>query len=230
MSRRMNTAVVLLSGGLDSSTALAWAVRRQGWHCHTVAFDYGQRHRIELEAAARVSAALGAQSHRVIRVDLAAIGGSALTDDIAVPKDQADSDGIPVTYVPARNLIFLSLATAVAETVAARHLVIGANIVDYSGYPDCRPEFLEAFAHAANLGTRAGISGQPLAIAAPLITLKKSEIIALGRELGVDYGLTRSCYDPAPDGSPCGHCDSCRFRRQGFAELQLADPLAYPED
>ncbi len=230
MSRRMNTAVVLLSGGLDSSTALAWAVRRQGWHCHTVAFDYGQRHRIELEAAARVSAALGAQSHRVIRVDLAAIGGSALTDDIAVPKDQADSDEIPVTYVPARNLIFLSLATAVAETVAARHLVIGANIVDYSGYPDCRPEFLEAFARVANLGTRAGISGQPLAIAAPLITLKKSEIIALGRELGVDYGLTRSCYDPGPDGSPCGHCDSCRFRRQGFAELQLADPLAYPED
>jgi 7-cyano-7-deazaguanine synthase len=226
----MNTAVVLLSGGLDSSTALAWAVRRQGWHCHTVAFDYGQRHRIELEAAARVSAALGAQSHRVIRVDLAAIGGSALTDDIAVPKDQADSDEIPVTYVPARNLIFLSLATAVAETVAARHLVIGANIVDYSGYPDCRPEFLEAFARVANLGTRAGISGQPLAIAAPLITLKKSEIIALGRELGVDYGLTRSCYDPGPDGSPCGHCDSCRFRRQGFAELQLADPLAYPED
>jgi 7-cyano-7-deazaguanine synthase len=235
MSRRMSTAVVLLSGGLDSSTALAWAVRRQGWHCHTVAFDYGQRHRIELTAAARVAASLGAVSHRVIRVDLAAIGGSALTDDIAVPKDQAppdqaDSGRIPVTYVPARNLIFLSLAAAVAETVAARHLVIGANIVDYSGYPDCRPEFLEAFARAANLGTRAGTSGQPLEIAAPLITLKKSEIIALGRELGVDYGLTRSCYDPGPDGSPCGHCDSCRFRRQGFADLQLTDPLPYPED
>ncbi|HXH65305.1 MAG TPA: 7-cyano-7-deazaguanine synthase QueC [Mariprofundaceae bacterium] len=226
----MSTAVVLLSGGLDSSTALAWAIRRQGWECHTVAFDYGQRHRIELDAAARVSASLGAASHRVIRVDLAAIGGSALTDDIAVPKDQAPSDQIPVTYVPARNLIFLSLAAAVAETVQARHLVIGANIVDYSGYPDCRPEFLDAFVRAANLGTRAGMSGRPLAIAAPLITLKKSEIIALGQGLGVDYGLTRSCYDPQPDGSPCGHCDSCRFRRQGFAELHLKDPLPYPEN
>ena len=226
----MNTAVVLLSGGLDSSTALAWAIKEQGWACHTVAFDYGQRHRIELQAAARVATALGAHSHRVIRVDLAAIGGSALTDDIDVPKDAPDSTGIPVTYVPARNLIFLSLAAAVAETVQARHLVIGANIVDYSGYPDCRPEFLEAFIRAANLGTRSGTAGQPLEIAAPLITLKKSQIIALGRELGLDYGLTRSCYDPRPDGSPCGHCDSCRFRRQGFAELHLTDPLHYPGD
>jgi 7-cyano-7-deazaguanine synthase len=226
----MSTAVVLLSGGLDSSTALAWAIKRQEWLCHTVAFDYGQRHRIELTAAAHVAAALGVHSHRVIHVDLAAIGGSALTDDIAVPKDQESSDQIPITYVPARNLIFLSLATAVAETVQAEHLVIGANIVDYSGYPDCRPEFLDAFIRAANLGTRAGTAGRPLAIAAPLITLKKSEIIALGRELGLDYGLTRSCYDPQPDGSPCGHCDSCRFRRQGFAELNLEDPLSYPAD
>jgi 7-cyano-7-deazaguanine synthase len=224
----MSTAVVLLSGGLDSSTALAWAIKRQGWLCHSVAFDYGQRHRIELTAAARVAESLGSHSHRVIRVDLAAIGGSALTDNIAVPKDQEPTDQIPITYVPARNLIFLSLATAVAETVQAEHLVIGANIVDYSGYPDCRPEFLEAFIRAANLGTRAGTAGRPLAIAAPLITLKKSGIISLGRELGLDYCLTRSCYDPQPDGSPCGHCDSCRFRRQGFAELHLEDPLSYP--
>ena len=224
----MNTAVVLLSGGLDSSTALAWAVRRQGWACHTVAFDYGQRHRIELAAAERVADTLGAISHRVIAVDLAAIGGSALTGDIAVPKDQEPSDEIPITYVPARNLIFLSLAAALAETVQAQHLVIGANIVDYSGYPDCRPEFLDAFIHAANLGTRAGADGHPMRIAAPLIRLKNSELIALGRDLGLDSGLPRSCYDPRPDGSPCGHCDSCRFRRQGFAELGLADPLPYP--
>lgn len=224
----MSAAVVLLSGGLDSSTALAWAIRRQGWACHTVAFDYGQRHRVELQAAERVADSLGAASHRVIRVDLATIGGSALTGDIAVPKDQEPSDEIPVTYVPARNLIFLSLAAALAETVQAEHLVIGANIVDYSGYPDCRPEFLDAFIRAANLGTRAGTGGQPMQIAAPLVRLKKSEIIALGRELGLDYGLTRSCYDPRPDGSPCGHCDSCRFRQQGFAELGLVDPLPYP--
>ncbi len=224
----MSTAVVLLSGGLDSSTALAWAIRRQGWACHTVGFDYGQRHRIELTAAEHVATALGAISHRVIAVDLASIGGSALTGDIAVPKDQEPSDEIPITYVPARNLIFLSLAAALAETVQAQHLVIGANIVDYSGYPDCRPEFLDAFIHAANLGTRAGADGHPMRIAAPLIRLKKSEIIALGRELDLDYGLTRSCYDPRPDGSPCGHCDSCRFRLQGFSELGLADPLSYP--
>ncbi|RMH60427.1 MAG: 7-cyano-7-deazaguanine synthase QueC [Zetaproteobacteria bacterium] len=221
----MSRAVVLLSGGLDSSTALAWAVREQGWECHTLAFDYGQRHRIELEAAARVSQALGAVDHRVIAVDLRSIGTSALTSNIAVPKDAHDQHGIPCTYVPARNLIFLSLATALAESIDARHIVIGANIVDYSGYPDCRPEFLNAFARCASLGTRAGSEGKALSIEAPLIRMRKSEIIALGLRLGLDYALTRSCYDPAPDGTPCGHCDSCHFRQQGFAELGLRDPL-----
>ncbi len=225
----MTTAVALLSGGLDSSTALAWAIRRQGWTCHSVAFDYGQRHRIELEAAARVARALGVVRHHVIAVDLAAIGGSALTSALSVPKDGESQEPIPITYVPARNLIFLSLATALAETLEADRLVIGANIVDYSGYPDCRPEFLEAFARAAELGTKRGVEGHPLVIEAPLIRLAKAEIIRLGLELGLDYGLTHSCYDPAPDGSPCGHCDSCRFRRQGFAEVGVADPLPYPD-
>ncbi len=225
----MTTAVVLLSGGLDSSTALAWAIRRQGWCCHSIAFDYGQRHRHELAASRRVAEALGVARHHVIRVDLAAIGGSALTDEFDVPKD-AENNGIPITYVPARNLVFLSLAAALAETVAAERLVIGANIVDYSGYPDCRPEFLEAFRRAAELGTKRGVEGHPLAIDAPLIRMSKAEIIRLGLDLGLDYALTHSCYDPAPDGRPCGHCDSCRFRRQGFAELGLADPLPYPDD
>lgn len=225
----MTTAVVLLSGGLDSSTALAWAIRRQGWRCHSIAFDYGQRHRHELAASRRVAEALGVARHHVIRVDLAAIGGSALTDEFDVPKD-AENNGIPITYVPARNLVFLSLAAALAETVAAERLVIGANIVDYSGYPDCRPEFLEAFRRAAELGTKRGVEGHPLAIDAPLIRMSKAEIIRLGLDLGLDYALTHSCYDPAPDGRPCGHCDSCRFRRQGFAELGLADPLPYPDD
>jgi len=223
-------AVVLLSGGLDSSTALAWAIRRQGWQCHTVAFDYGQRHRIELEASARVADALGVQDHRVIRVELRAIGHSALTSDQPVPKDEAEQSGIPSTYVPARNLVFLSLAAGLAETVGATRLVIGANVVDYSGYPDCRPEFLDAFVRAALLGTRAGSERGVLEIAAPLIRLDKSEIIALGLKLGLDYGLTRSCYDPLPDGSPCGHCDSCFYRRRGFAQLGERDPLRYPQD
>jgi len=223
-------AVVLLSGGLDSSTALAWAIRQQGWTCHTVAFDYGQRHRIELEASASVSAAMGVIDHRVIRVDLRAIGHSALTSDMPVPKDEAEYAGIPNTYVPARNLIFLSLAAALAETVRATRLVIGANVVDYSGYPDCRPEFLDGFVQAALLGTKAGSEGRGLEIAAPLIRLDKSEIIALGLELGVDYALTRSCYDPLPNGSPCGHCDSCFYRRRGFADIGTDDPLLYPDD
>jgi len=222
-------AVVLLSGGLDSSTALAWAVRKQGWECHSVAFDYGQRHRIELEASARVAASLNVTEHRVLHVDLAAIGGSALTSEIAVPKDQETACGIPVTYVPARNLIFLSIAAGLAERTKAFRLVIGANIIDYSGYPDCRPEFFDAFCKAAQLGTKAGVEGQPFSIETPLIGMKKSEIIALGLSLGLDYGLTHSCYDPAPDGKPCGHCDSCRFRRQGFAELGKDDPLSYPD-
>ena len=221
----MSRAVVLLSGGLDSSTALAWAVREQGWECHTLAFDYGQRHRVELAAAARVAAAFDVHDHRVIPVDLRIIGASALTADMDVPKDEHEQAGIPATYVPARNLIFLSLAAALAESIAAEHIVIGANIVDYSGYPDCRPEFLDAFARCARLGTRAGSEGKPLTIEAPLIRMNKAEIIALGLRLGLDYALTRSCYDPHPDGSPCGHCDSCHFRQQGFAELGLKDPL-----
>jgi len=223
----MTRAVVLLSGGLDSSTALAWAIREKGYHCHSVAFDYGQRHRVELQAAARVAKAFGVTDHRIIRVDLAAIGGSALTADIDVPKDQNETNDIPVTYVPARNLIFLSLATGLAEVVKASHLVIGANIVDYSGYPDCRSEFLDAFARAANLGTKAGTLTHDMQVDAPLIQLKKSEIIALGLRLGLDYALTHSCYDPDASGTPCGHCDACRFRLQGFAELGESDPLTY---
>jgi len=222
-------AVVLLSGGLDSSTALAWAIREQDWECHTVAFDYGQRHRIELQAAEQVAAAFDVTDHRVIKVDLRSIGHSALTSDIPVPKDEADASGIPNTYVPARNLIFLSLAAGLAETVGATRLVIGANVVDYSGYPDCRPEFMHAFVRTALLGTKAGSEGGELEIATPLISLKKSEIIALGLKLGLDYGLTRSCYDPLPNAFPCGHCDSCYFRREGFADLELSDPLTYPK-
>ncbi|MDX8401546.1 MAG: 7-cyano-7-deazaguanine synthase QueC [Mariprofundaceae bacterium] len=226
---RDRAAVVLLSGGLDSSTALAWGVRDKGWRCHTIAFDYGQRHRIELEAAANVAAALGSASHRVVKVDLRAIGHSALTDDkIAVPRDE-QTNAIPVTYVPARNLVFLSLATALAEAVGAQRIVIGANIVDYSGYPDCRPEFLDAFAEAARLGTKTGVEGARIEVVAPLLRMSKADIIRLGDRLGLDYGLTRSCYDPFPDGMPCGHCDSCRFRRQGFAEAGLVDPLPYPD-
>jgi len=229
MSKQIK-AVVLLSGGLDSSTALAWAIKTQGWSCHTVAFDYGQRHRIELAASADVSRAIGAADHRVIRVDLRTIGHSALTSDQPVPKDEAEHAGIPSTYVPARNLVFLSLAAALAETVAATRLVIGANVVDYSGYPDCRQEFLDSFVQTALLGTKAGSEGRGLEIAAPLIKLNKSEIIVMGLELGLDYGLTRSCYDPLPDGSPCGHCDSCFYRRRGFAEIGQHDPLIYPDD
>ena len=223
----MTSAVVLLSGGLDSSTALAWAVRKQGWECYSIAFDYGQRHSIELKASARIAASLNVAKHRTMHVDLSAIGGSALTSDLSVPKDQETGRGIPVTYVPARNLIFLSIATALAEHIRASRIVIGANIIDYSGYPDCRPEFFKAFCKVSRLGTRAGVEGLPFSIETPLIHLKKSEIIALGLSLGLDYGLTHSCYDPAPDGTPCGHCDSCLFRRRGFTELGKVDPLNY---
>ncbi|MDX8410048.1 MAG: 7-cyano-7-deazaguanine synthase QueC [Mariprofundales bacterium] len=219
-------AVCLLSGGLDSATALAWAQQQQGWQCHTIAFDYGQRHRIEIAAAATISTVSGAASHRVISVDLRAIGGSALTDNIAVPKDGGtrDSDA-PITYVPARNLIFLSLAAGVAETLEAEHLIIGANIIDYSGYPDCRPAFLNAFTDTVNLATQSGSRGQYLTIDAPLLQLNKAEIIRLGLNLGVNYALTRSCYDPDGNGMPCGGCDSCRFRAKGFAEVGIPDPL-----
>ncbi len=229
MSKKEIKAVVLLSGGLDSSTALAWAAKEKGWQCHTVAFDYGQRHRIELDAAQKVANFFGIKDHRVIRVDLRAIGHSALTSDISVPKDKAGEDGVPVTYVPARNLIFLSLATALAESVGASRLVIGANVVDYSGYPDCRQEFLDAFIKTAQLGTKVGSEGGDLEVEAPLIALEKSEIISLGLKLGLDYGLTRSCYDPLSNGMPCGHCDSCYYRKEGFVSLGEVDPLTYPE-
>ena len=218
-------AVVLLSGGLDSATALAWATHKQGWQCYTIAFDYGQRHHIELQASADIAKAFASKQHQVIAVDLHAIGGSALTSEMDVPKDQAESTSIPSTYVPARNLIFLSLASAFAETVGANKLVIGANVVDYSGYPDCRPEFLNSFAKTVALGTKAGVEGADFEVVAPLLHLDKSEIIQLGLSLGVDYAMTRSCYDPKDDGTPCGHCDSCHFRNQGFAELGKTDPL-----
>jgi len=220
----MRRAVVLVSGGLDSATVLAVA-RDQGFECHAVTFDYGQRHAIELDAARAVCAHLGVAAPRVITLDLRAIGGSALTDDIDVPKD-SDADGIPVTYVPARNTLFLSYALALAEVLGAGHIFIGVNAVDYSGYPDCRPEFIAAFERMANLATKTGAEGGRIEVRAPLIDLPKSEIIRLGTGLGVDYGLTHSCYDPV-DGKACGHCDSCRLRLEGFAAAGIPDPIAY---
>ena len=228
--QQQERAVVLLSGGLDSTTALAWALN-QGWACSTISFDYGQRHQVELAASQAVAKHFSIATHRVIKVDLAAIGGSALTSSMDVPKDLEENDDIPVTYVPARNLIFLSLAAALAETVGARKIVIGANVVDYSGYPDCRSEFLSSFEQAATLGTKVGSEGAGFEVVAPLIELNKSEIIALGLSLGVDYGMTHSCYDPDDAGRSCGHCDSCRFRMAGFAALDQSDPLMYvPND
>ncbi|MDX8388002.1 MAG: 7-cyano-7-deazaguanine synthase QueC [Ghiorsea sp.] len=226
MSQQRNErAVVLLSGGLDSATALAWACKEKKWDCYSIAFDYGQRHLIELQASEKIAKEFAVKRHQVIAVDLHAIGGSSLTSEAAVPKDQAETKNIPSTYVPARNLIFLSLAAAFAETVGANKLVIGANVVDYSGYPDCRPEFLDAFAKTVDLGTKVGVEGTGFEVVAPLLTLDKSEIISLGLSLGVDYSMTRSCYDPAADGTPCGHCDSCHFRNQGFEQLGKTDPL-----
>lgn len=222
-------AVVLLSGGLDSAVALACA-RRDGLAPHALSFDYGQRHRTELVAAAAVARSLGAASHRIVAVDLRAIGGSALTGEIAVPKDRGPAQfaaGVPVTYVPARNLIFLSIAIAHAEVVGARDLYIGVNAVDFSGYPDCRPEFIEAFQHAANLGTRAGLEGAPFGIRAPLARFTKAQIIRLGADLGVDFSLTHSCYDPDEAGRACGACDSCQIRRRGFQEAAIPDPTHY---
>ncbi len=221
-------AIVLLSGGLDSATAAAWAGSK-GFRLSALSIDYGQRHRVELDRARATAAALGISDHLVLPVDLAAFGGSALVDDaIPVPKERSSDEigrGIPTTYVPARNTVFLGLALAMAETRAAEALVIGVNAVDYSGYPDCRPEFVEAFARLARLATRAGVEGRPLDVLAPLATLSKAEIIALGLSLGVDYALTSSCYDPAPDGFPCGGCDSCRLRAAGFAAVGIPDPL-----
>ncbi|MHC4946702.1 MAG: 7-cyano-7-deazaguanine synthase QueC [Planctomycetota bacterium] len=225
-----STAVVLLSGGLDSATTLAIA-RDAGYDCHALSFDYGQRHRFELEAARRVAAALGATDHRVMTIDLRALGGSALTADIDVPKDRPldrDPGEIPVTYVPARNTIFLSFALGLAEVVGARDLFIGVNAVDYSGYPDCRPRFIEAFERTANLATRVGVEGGRITVHAPLIELTKAGIIRRGIDLGVDYGLTFSCYDPDGRGRPCGRCDSCRLRAAGFAEAGVDDPALPP--
>ncbi|REJ89244.1 MAG: 7-cyano-7-deazaguanine synthase QueC [Planctomycetota bacterium] len=225
-----NSAVVLLSGGLDSATALAVA-QRDEFECHAISFDYGQRHRFELDAARRVARAAGVKRQITVPLDLRTFGGSALTDDIDVPKgrDQSEMEtGIPITYVPARNTIFLSIALGWAEVLGAFDLFIGVNAVDYSGYPDCRPEFITQFESLANLATQAGVEGRGrFHIHTPLIDLTKAEIISLGRELGVDYSLTHSCYDPADDGAPCGRCDSCTLRRKGFAEAGLSDPLHY---
>jgi len=224
----MNTnpkAVVLVSGGLDSATVLAMA-RAQRYDCHALSFDYGQRHRIELEAAQRIAVALGAVQHKTIRIDLAGMGGSALTDSaIAVP-EQA-SAGIPVTYVPARNTVFLSLALAWAEVLGAWDIFIGVNAVDYSGYPDCRPDYIAAFARLADLATRAGVEGGHFRIHTPLIELSKAEIIQAGTQLGVDYAQTLSCYAPDTQGRACGRCDSCRLRAAGFQAAGIADPTPY---
>ena len=254
MSREVKKAVVLLSGGLDSATTLAVASRRDEYICHAISFDYGQRHRFELQAAAAVAKDLGATEHRVVRIDLSAEGGfgrSALTDRIEVPKDSAGGGEIPVTYVPARNTIFLSIALGYAEVIGAYDIFIGVNAVDYSGYPDCRGEFIEAFEKMANLATAAAVEGRGrFRVHAPLIDLTKAQIIRLGLELGVDYSLTHSCYDPSPGGLACGHCDSCRLsaaiadarnaarghealivscrlRIEGFAAAGAKDPASY---
>jgi 7-cyano-7-deazaguanine synthase len=220
-------AVVLLSGGLDSATVLAIA-RREGFDCHALSFRYGQRHAIEIECARRIANAIGASEHRIIDIDFRAFGGSALTDDIAVPRNRTlDSGEIPSTYVPARNTIFLAFALAYAEVLNAADIFIGVNALDYSGYPDCRPEFIEAFEKMAALATRAGIEGNPVNIHAPLIAMTKAEIIGEGVRLGVDYSLTSSCYDPSVTGEACGECDACGLRRKGFAEAGIEDPTRY---
>ena len=218
-------AVILLSGGLDSATVVAMA-RAEGYSCYTMSFDYGQRHRAELDAAARVARDLGAVEHKVIGLNLDGMGGSALTDSsIDVP--EAPSEGIPVTYVPARNTVFLSLALGWAEVVQARDIFIGVNAVDYSGYPDCRPEFIEAFEVMANLATKAGVEGQGFSIKAPLQNLSKAQIVQAGIKLGVDYSLTVSCYQADNQGRACGKCDSCRLRAEGFAAAGISDPTRY---
>jgi 7-cyano-7-deazaguanine synthase len=223
-------AVVLLSGGLDSATTLAMA-RRRGFRAFAMSFRYGQRHAIELKSAARVARALGAEQHLVLDIDLRAIGGSALTDSLEVPKQRSPDEmtaGIPITYVPARNTIFLSFALAWTEVLEAEDIFIGVNALDYSGYPDCRPEYIEAFERMANLATKAGVEGRlRLKIHTPLIAMTKAQIIKTGLELGVDYSLTHSCYDPTAEGLACGKCDSCLLRLKGFAETGARDPLNY---
>jgi 7-cyano-7-deazaguanine synthase len=226
----LRKAVCLLSGGLDSATCLGLA-RRDGYECYALSFDYGQRHRIELEAAARVAGFFGAREHRTAHIDLRAFGASALTADIDVPKDRAADEmahGIPVTYVPARNTIFLSYALAWAEVLECSDIFIGVNAIDYSGYPDCRPEFIEAFERMANLATRAGVEGRTtLTIHTPLITLSKADIVRQAAALGLDFSLTHSCYDPDAQGRACGRCDSCVLRQRGFAEAGLPDTIVY---
>ena len=226
-------AVVLLSGGLDSAVVLAHALHT-GHTCHTLAFDYGQRHRSELEASALVSGALGAATHRVFPLDLRMMGGSALTDAIEVPKDRDDhtiASGIPITYVPARNLIFLSIAMGFAEVLGARSVHIGVNALDYSGYPDCRPEFIDAFARTATLATKAGVenAAHPMRVVTPLLDMTKAQIITLGTELGVDLSMTHSCYDPDDQGRACGRCDSCALRARGFQNAGVPDPTRYAQ-
>lgn len=221
----MTRAVVLLSGGLDSATTLAMA-RRDGLICHALSLDYGQRHRAELDAAKTVASALGAAEHRVMRLNMGAFGGSALTDNtIAVP--ETEGEGIPVTYVPARNTIMLALALGWAEVIDAEAIYIGVNALDYSGYPDCRPDFVSAFQQLANLATKRAVNGNPIDIRAPLIDLTKAQIVRIGSDLGVDYRNTVSCYQARPDGRACGRCDSCRLRRQGFEQAGLPDPTQY---
>ena len=225
----MRRAVVLLSGGLDATTTLANAIA-EGYETYALSFEYGQRHKIELDAARRIARALGAKEHRVAKIDMRIFGGSALTDDVDVPKKRSVTEighGIPVTYVPARNTIFLSYALALAETVGARDIFIGANAIDYSGYPDCRPEFIAAFETLANLATKAGVEGARFRIHAPLIKFSKAEIIRKALEFDVDLALTHSCYDPSPDGVACGECDSCLLRLKGFREAGLEDPIPY---
>ncbi|MFN3413619.1 MAG: 7-cyano-7-deazaguanine synthase QueC [Thermoanaerobaculum sp.] len=220
-------AVVLLSGGMDSATAAAWARARWPW-VGALSVDYGQRHAFELQAAVRVAESLKLCEHRVVRVDLRTFGGSALTDELEVPKNRKKiGEGIPVTYVPARNTVLLALLLAYAETRAARHLVMGANVLDYSGYPDCRPDFLRAFQRVANLGTKAGREGAAFEVHAPLLHLTKAGIVRLGLQLGLPFELTFSCYDPSAEGLHCGACDACRLRRLGFAEAGVPDPTRY---
>jgi 7-cyano-7-deazaguanine synthase len=225
----MKPAVVLLSGGIDSATTLAIAIA-QRYEAHALSFDYGQRHQIETEAARRVANSLGTKEHRIAKIDLRVFGGSALTDDVAVPKQRSETEiahGIPVTYVPARNTIFLAYALAWAEVIPANDIFIGVNAIDYSGYPDCRPEFIEAFENLANVGTKAGVEGRHFQIYTPLIKLSKADIIRKGVELGVDLSLTHSCYDPTTEGLACGECDSCLLRLKGFREAGITDPIRY---
>lgn len=220
-------AVVLLSGGLDSAVTLAIA-QRDGCECVALSFDYGQRHRAELQAASRLANHFNLIRHVVLPLDLRTIGGSALTADIDVPKDRVDNpDEIPITYVPARNLVFLSIASGLAETCGAEAIYLGVNAIDYSGYPDCRPDFINAFARCAALATKVGVEGGSLEIRTPLIAMTKADIVRTGAELGVDFALTHSCYDPSSDGGACGHCDSCVLRRRGFEEANVSDPTRY---